>query len=270
MARSKRIGAFTLVELLVVIAIIAILIAILLPALKEANVQANRMVCMNNVRQLTTAWTMYASEFKGSAGACNWLSIDNQTTTANWLYYPSVQGVSPTVAPNILKTGTDADRRRVVSSGAYYKYLRSDKIYRCPFDTSPYNTSGPVYMVSSYGMNGAVNRYGTTMGNAAYFFKTHQFEKNAIIFWEMEPLLATFNDGSNTPSEGISLRHTRKLVNYTVASQNPNRYNNLASVVGMADGSVGPLSITDYMRELNKSSRSRLWCVPAAVSPNGR
>jgi prepilin-type N-terminal cleavage/methylation domain-containing protein len=62
---SRRRGAFTLVELLVVISIIAVLIAFLLPALSKARDAANRATCASNLRQLVIATFSYMNDHDG-------------------------------------------------------------------------------------------------------------------------------------------------------------------------------------------------------------
>jgi prepilin-type N-terminal cleavage/methylation domain-containing protein/prepilin-type processing-associated H-X9-DG protein len=62
--KCGRNGGFTLVELLVVIALIAIVISLLLPVTNRARAAAQRIHCLNALRQLGLASLTYLSDYR--------------------------------------------------------------------------------------------------------------------------------------------------------------------------------------------------------------
>lgn len=77
---GARVRAFTLIELLIVIAIIALLVGILLPALGKARQAAQSLVCKSIERQMGFAMTAYCNEWKEYFPGPNTSGADGQLT----------------------------------------------------------------------------------------------------------------------------------------------------------------------------------------------
>ena len=81
--REKISPAFTLVEMLVVIAIIALLAALLLPALGRAKESARATVCLGNLHQIGLALQIYVSENNNKLPVMRDVSTDPAVAATN-------------------------------------------------------------------------------------------------------------------------------------------------------------------------------------------
>jgi len=115
----------------VVIAIIALLMAILIPALQRAREQGTRAVCLNNLRQLTTAWIMYADDnddkiVSSNIGYLPECCPPGVLCGKCWVDYP-LNGFGDLDTPEKWKEAEEA-----VKNGQLWQYCKDIKLYKCP------------------------------------------------------------------------------------------------------------------------------------------
>jgi len=196
LAKGARGEAFTLIELLVVIAIIAILSAILLPALSLAKGRAQAILCLNNTKQLTLGWQMYADDFEGRLPYNLGMAGSSFRTPLNWVN-------------NVMSWGLDSDNTNTATlteAGLGHYVSGTTRIYRCPSDhavSAAQSTAGWDGRIRSYSMNAMVGNAGDfstngfNINNPDYvqFFKITQIPQPTEIFVFLDEHPDSINDG---------------------------------------------------------------------------
>ena len=144
--------AFTLVELLFVIAIIILIIAILLPALSRAKEKAREVACLNNLKQLQICAKLYSMDNDGFLPPNRY--VYNIATAAPSISFSEKLTWCPGLAP--FDTTTENIER-----GLLFPYNKSTAIYRCPSDMSRVRTpEGKILNIRrtrSYNMSQSIN-----------------------------------------------------------------------------------------------------------------
>ncbi|UCC98900.1 MAG: prepilin-type N-terminal cleavage/methylation domain-containing protein [Phycisphaerales bacterium] len=145
-------SAFTLVELLVVIALVVLLVAILLPALSLARARGRQMTCLNNLKQLQICAKLYSLDNDG-------FLLPNRYVYHIGTNEPSV-GFSEnlTWCPGLAPRDATTDN---IKRGLLFRYNESTEIYRCPSDAGWVRTLGRVPRIlkrtRSYNLSQSIN-----------------------------------------------------------------------------------------------------------------
>ena len=214
-------GFFTLIELLVVIAIIAILAAMLLPVLNKAKASSHRVACLNHIRQLGQASSMYVNDTQ-------YFPKSGTGGVTGDLYFTHI------IAPYM---------GLALKNGNYFADDQNIPIFRCPSALIAMFTSSNKYIGGKGGLSYTTNGYlsrATKLGGVDWGIHSAQIPRPASQIWLVESAggstgvyqyshsAVAYNHSGNGPIDKLP-----GAANYTLPSTIPSK---LGVNIGWADG----------------------------------
>jgi len=269
LARTSKppgIGGFTLIELLVVIAIIAILAAMLLPALARSNQKPLGIECMNNQRQLTLAWRMYAednndhlvlSSDDGSGLPYSRTVGPSQNPMDIYAWCWSKMNFAP---GNPFNYDINAD----ITLRTFYAYVKNAAAYKCPADHSMAADAQGVMQprVRSYSMNFFLGGYGDNVSDDA--------PESAFTLFLKLPQITSQAGSPGASKTWVFIEERQDCINWSNYLQdmsgaptksNPNpvpgAYKFTLDIPSSYHGGAGPLSFADGHVEMHRWQDAR-------------
>jgi prepilin-type processing-associated H-X9-DG protein len=229
-------GAFTLVELLVVIGVIAVLIALLLPALNRSREQANQVTCLSNLRQIGMAIVLYCQDNDGwFPRAAPYATAGQPESPQDFIWWQqdaklyTVPNRDVFLSPILRYLGFKPDVRSVPTITNFNELRQA--VLRCPsddlWDRPDFTDNGKYYY--SYSLNNLMQSLDPTIKNDGFYLPIDrttgtQFQvagKLVRVRHPAEKILlvdeaeGTVEDGCFDPTDGkrlLAVRHDHTAV----------------------------------------------------------
>jgi prepilin-type N-terminal cleavage/methylation domain-containing protein/prepilin-type processing-associated H-X9-DG protein len=194
---QDHMSAFTLLELLVVVAVLGLILAALSSGLARSGPSVQAVLCLSSKRQLFQAWQMYADQNVGklppnSTGGNAGKAQAEASWAGGWLDYSA----------NRDNTNTDflVNHARYQWSAYLGPYVKTPIIFKCPSDQSGVNIAGTfmprVRTVSMNNFLGDWSRTWTTPSKYSLDTNYSAIARPALRFVFLDERADSINDGN--------------------------------------------------------------------------